>query len=67
LIEDSLYVVDERAIAEAILARQRVHATVAAPQFRSSERALEARWFRRGRSARGFRFAGPTGLARPRQ
>jgi hypothetical protein len=58
LIGDGLYVVDEVAVAGAVLARVHVRATVAAPDFRSDRRGPIARSFRRDRDARSFRLSG---------
>jgi hypothetical protein len=57
LIEDSIYVVDERAVAEAVLARASVRARVAEPAFRSQPGYPAVRSFRRQRGARSFRLA----------
>jgi hypothetical protein len=61
LIRDSLYIVDERAAADAILARAMLRMTVAEPTFRSENRGPQARSFRRDPSARSFRLSqGPS-------
>jgi hypothetical protein len=57
LIEDSIYVVDTRAVAEAILARASVRARVGGPAFRSQLGYTFARSFRRQRGVRSFRLA----------
>ena len=57
LIADSLYVVDGRMVADAVIARARVRATVAEPSFRSECRGPLVRSFRRDPLARSFRLA----------
>ena len=57
LIADSLYVVDERSVADAIIARAMVRLTVADPSFRSEFRGPSARSFRRDPLARSFRLS----------
>lgn len=57
LIEDSIYVVDEHAVAEAVLARASVRARVAEPSFRSETVPAVGRSFRRQRGVRSFRLA----------
>jgi hypothetical protein len=56
MVAESLYVVDERAVADAILARARVREAVAAPSLRGTRRPSPVRSFRRTRSARSFRL-----------
>jgi hypothetical protein len=56
LIGDELYVVDEQAVARAIVARCTVHATVAHARFRSEVQAPQVRSFRRDPGARSFRL-----------
>jgi hypothetical protein len=56
LISEELYVVDEQALARAILARASVHATVAHAGFRSEVTAPPLRSFRRDPGARSFRL-----------
>jgi hypothetical protein len=56
LIEDSIYVVDERAVADAVLARASVRARVAGPAFRSQPGYTAPRSFRRQRGVRSFRL-----------
>lgn len=56
MIDQSLYVVDERAVATAILARAMTRHAVAAPEFRSDRREPIVRSFRRTRRARSFRL-----------
>jgi hypothetical protein len=58
LIVDGMYVVDEPAVAGAILARAHLRAAVAEPEFRSDRRMPMARSFRRDRDARSFRLSG---------
>jgi len=58
LIAGGMYVVDEPAVAGAILARAHVRAAVAEPEFRSDRRMRGARSFRRDRDARSFRLSG---------
>jgi hypothetical protein len=56
LISDGMYVVDEQAVAAAILARASVHATVAAASFKSDVTPPLVRSFRRDPGARSFRL-----------
>lgn len=56
LIGDSIYVVDERAVAEAVLARASLRASVAEPTFRSETGPAAPRSFRREREVRSFRL-----------
>jgi hypothetical protein len=56
LVAESLYVVDEQAVADAIVARARVRQAVAAPALRGVVRPARVRSFRRTRSARSFRL-----------
>jgi hypothetical protein len=58
MVHDSLYVVDERVIADAIFARALVRRAVAAPELRSERREAPVRSFRRTRDARSFRLTG---------
>jgi hypothetical protein len=58
MVRDSLYVVDERAVADAIFARALVRHAVAAPELRSERRDPPVRSFRRTRDARSFRLTG---------
>jgi hypothetical protein len=60
LVRDSLYAPDEREIANAILARASVRATVASPTFRAEQRLQPIRSFRRDRNARSFRLTAGT-------
>lgn len=55
LITQDMYVVDERLIAAAILARANAHATVARASFHSDPRASVVRVLRRGMRARATR------------
>lgn len=57
LMRDSLYVVDERAIAEAILLRAGVRQLIGEHSFRSDLRGPQVRSFRRDPRARSFRLA----------
>jgi hypothetical protein len=57
LIADSLYVVDGRMVADAVLARAQVRVTVAEPSFRSECRGPLVRSFRRDPLARSFRLS----------
>jgi hypothetical protein len=52
-----MYVVDEAAVAGAILARAYVRVAVAEPEFRSDRQLPGARSFRRDREARSFRLS----------
>lgn len=64
MVASSLYVVDEQAVANAILARAAVHQTVAAPELRNDRPDRIVRSFRRTRNARSFRLTqGPAGMA----
>ncbi len=56
LIDDGMYVVDERAVAEAIVARANVNASVANVSFRSEVTPPVLRSFRRDAHARSFRL-----------
>lgn len=58
LVRGSLYVVDERAVAEAILVRGWVRAAVPDVRLRSIERRPPARSFRRDPNARSFHLSG---------
>jgi hypothetical protein len=58
LIAQCLYHVDERAVADAIVARAMVRQTVPEVSFRSEHRGTHVRSFRRDRDARSFRLAG---------
>jgi hypothetical protein len=57
LIADSLYAVDERMVADAVVARLMVRLTVSEPSFRSECRGPQARSFRRDPLARSFRLS----------
>jgi hypothetical protein len=64
MVDSSLYVVDERAVANAILARAVVNQAVAAPELRNGRPDRQVRSFRRTRNARSFRLtSGPLGVA----
>jgi len=56
LVSDSLYVIDERALAEAIVARAWVRATLPDSALRSARQESLIRSFRRDLSARSFRL-----------
>jgi hypothetical protein len=56
LHEGGMYAIDERAIAEAIVARARLRALV--PEVEFAERRASVRSFRRDPSARSFRLEG---------
>lgn len=56
LIADDMYVVDAVAVADAILARSSVRASVASAGFRSEAPAPVVRSFRRDNHARSFRL-----------
>ena len=56
LISEGMYVVDEAAVADAILARAQFRATVAQASFRSEVRPPQVRSFRRDDGARSFRL-----------
>ncbi len=61
LVREELYVVDESAVADAILIRSRARATV--PGLRlcpAADRPAEVRSFRRQRGVRSFRLCGVT-------
>lgn len=57
LIQGSMYVVDERAVADSILLRAGLHATVARSGLHNERREIEVRSFRRDVRARSFRLA----------
>jgi hypothetical protein len=59
LITEGLYVVEERSVASAIVARAQVRATVAEPEFRSARRMPGVRSFRPDPDARSFRLSSP--------
>lgn len=64
MVAGSLYVVDEQAVARAILARAELGRAVAAPELRSTRSGRIVRSFRRTRNARSFRLTnGPAGAA----
>jgi hypothetical protein len=64
MVAGSLYVIDEQAVARAILARAELHRAVADPALRSDRSDRIVRSFRRTRSARSFRLTnGPAGMA----
>jgi hypothetical protein len=64
LVRESLYVLDERAVADAIMARGRARTLVSATTFRSELQAPQPRSFRRDRSARSFRLSSAPHLRR---
>ena len=57
LLRDSLYVVDETAVAEAMLMRARARWVVPEVTFRSEQKAPVVRSFRRDVNARSFKLA----------
>ena len=62
---DEMYVVDEAAVADAIVARAVVRLTVPeSPFYNALRRSQAARSFRHDPSARSFRLAGSPGLRR---
>lgn len=64
MVASSLYVVDEQAVADAVLARAAVHRAIAEPELRSSRSHRIVRSFRRTRNARSFRLThAPAGVA----
>jgi hypothetical protein len=64
LVSESLYAVDELAVAEAIVVRARTRVLIASQTFRSEEPEVPVRSFRRTRDARSFRLT--TGPSRHR-
>ena len=58
LITESLYHVDELAVADAVLARAIVRQSMPEVSFRSEHRGPQIRSFRRDSSARSFRLSG---------
>jgi len=67
LVHGSLYVVDERAVALALVARALTKDTVAQQEFRSEQRWAPIRSFRRQRGARSFRLCARTPAALQRR
>ncbi len=67
LVYGSLYVVDERAVAGALVARAMIKYTVPQQQFRSEQRWAPVRSFRRERTARSFRLCTRTQAAAERR
>jgi hypothetical protein len=64
MVASSFYVVDEHAVANAILARAAVHQAIAEPELRCARSDRTVRSFRRTRNARSFRLMhGPAGAA----
>ena len=57
MVAGSMYVVDERAVADAILARAAVRQAVAVAELRAEQRVRRIRSFRRTREARSFRLS----------
>jgi hypothetical protein len=57
MVANSLYVVDERAVADAVLARAAVRRSVATAELRGQRR-RPIRSFRRARQVRSFRLTG---------
>jgi hypothetical protein len=62
LIRDSLYVVNESAVADAVVTRAMVRLVVAEPAFRSEHKGPQIRSFRRDPGARSFRLSRSPGL-----
>jgi hypothetical protein len=62
LVHGSLYVVDESAVARALMARALVKDTWPEQQFRSEQRWAPVKSFRRERGARSFRLCARTPL-----
>ena len=62
LVGESLYVVDESAIAEAIILRSMLRSAVPELPFRSNSRGPQVRSFRRHDDARSFRLTGSVRL-----
>jgi hypothetical protein len=62
LVRESLYVVDEEAVARAILLRATLRAMIPGARFPSDLRTPPVRSFRRTRDARSFR---PVGFGAP--
>jgi hypothetical protein len=58
VVGESLYVVDELAVADAIMLRAKLRLVVADQSFRSATREPRPRSFRRDRDARSFRLTG---------
>jgi hypothetical protein len=56
VVHKSLYVVDERAVADAIVLRAMAKLVIAEPCFRTEPRELQVRSFRPNRDARSFRL-----------
>jgi hypothetical protein len=67
LIRESLYVVDERVVADAIVARTAVRAAVADSSFRSETAGMQDRSIRRDLGARPFRLRAIPHLRRAHQ
>ena len=58
LVYESMYVIEQRTVADAILMRASVRAALPESAFRSGGRERVARSFRRDRDARSFRLTG---------
>lgn len=67
LVHCSLYVVDERAVALALVTRSVIKETLPQQQFRSEQNRTQVRSFRRERVARSFRLCTRTPLAAGRR
>lgn len=67
LVHGSLYVVDEREVASALMARAMIKHSLPQQQFRSEERWTPVRSFRRERRARSFRLCTRTPLVASRR
>ncbi len=64
MVAGGLYVVDEQAVANAILARAAVRQAIAEPELRNGRPERIVRSFRRTRNARSFRLTqAPAGMA----
>ena len=64
LVRDSMYVVSEQTVAEAIMLRARTKLALPEQTFRSADRGALARSFRRDPTARSFRLSGSSRLRR---
>jgi hypothetical protein len=64
VVRESLYEIDERAVADAIVLRALVKLTIAAQPFQSEHRGPSPRSFRRDPDARSFRLSGAPRLRR---
>jgi hypothetical protein len=62
LVQDSFYVVDPQAVADAIMLRARVRSAVPEMPFRSQNNDCHIRSFRHEQRARSFRLSASFGL-----